>query len=299
MFEDTNSDSDSGMEESKVTCCDLQVYDCNQEAAFLTTLQHLLQIDPTNPLSETIWDTVEKLVYRSTMMEQKQDAEKLLLTGKKRMEKAIEKATIENCHCTCHKDQVDGRLRREKSSSPLSSPHAGQYSTGVALPGLNSGASVPPPPPPPPPPEGPPPPPPPPPGLGGPPPPPPPPGTGGVPPPPPPGGPFKPAAPVQKLPQQQTPTPKTKMRKLQWSKIPAQKVVGTTNVWTKVGKMFNGYKVDFEKIEQLFSLNNSSAGNKSKDISHTDSGSVPEKKKKEEVSTWKIILFITRSSHII
>ena len=287
MREDTNSDSDSGMDEIKHDCsCDLQVYDCNQEAAFLTTLQHLLQIDPTSPFTETIWDTVEKLVYGSTMMEHKQDAEKMLVAGKKRLEKAIEKAAIENCHCLCHKDQVDGRLRREKSVSPLSSPHAGRHNNGVAVPGVNSGNStVTTPPPPPAFMGGPPPPPPPPPGIGGPPPPPPPvpPGPGGVPPPPPPGGPFTPAAPVQKLPQQETPTPKTKLRKLQWSKIPAQKVVGTTNVWTNVGKMFNGYKVDFEQIEQLFAVNNSASAAKLKDSPQTDSGPIPEKKKKEEV----------------
>ena len=148
--EDTESDSDSGMDESKSVngqCdCDFQVYDCNQEAAFLTTLQHLLQIDPTNSLTDTIWDTVEKLVYRCTMMEHKQDAEKMLLTGAKRLEKAIEKATLENCHCTCHKDQLDGRMRRDKAVSPLSSPHTGRHTTGV-----NSGAGAPPPPPPPPP----------------------------------------------------------------------------------------------------------------------------------------------------
>ena len=286
MREDNSSDSDSGMDEIKHDCCcDLQVYECNQEAPFLTTLQHLLQIDPASPLTETIWDTVEKLVYGSTMMEHKQDAEKMLVAGKKRLEKAIEKATIENCHCSCHKDQVDGRLRREKSISPLSSPHTGCHNNGVSLPGLNSGNSaVPAPPTPPAFMGGPPPPAPPPPGIGGPPPPPPaPPFPGGVPPPPPPGGPFTPAALVQKLPQQETPTPKTKLRKLQWSKIPAQKVVGTTNVWTNVGKMFNGYKVDFEQIEQLFAVNNSSAAAKVKDSSQTDSGPIPEKKKKEEV----------------
>ena len=72
------------------------------------------------------------------------------------------------------------------------------------------------------------------------------------------------------------------MRKLQWSKIPAQKVVGTTNVWTNVGKMFNGYKVDFQQIEELFAVENTVAA-KAKDSSQTETHPPPEKKKKEEV----------------
>ncbi len=273
--------------------------DSNQEAPFLTILQHLLQIDPSGKLTDTIWETVEKLVYRATMMEHKQDAEKLLLSGTKRLEKALEKA---GCSCSCHKGEESstGRLRREKSQSPLGSPLASRHVTnGVGLPGLAETAPPAPPPPPPPPggsipapppfptggiPPAPPiggaPPPPAPPPIGGAPPPPPPPGGA---PPPPPGAPNKPTVPLQKLPQQQTPTPKAKMRKLQWNKIPTQKVVGKSNVWTQVGKMFNGYKVDFEQIEELFAVNNTPQVKPKDSPDGSTPGLTAEKKKKEEV----------------
>merc|ERR1719347_993406 len=117
-------------------------------------------------------------------------------------------------------------------------------------------------PPPPPPPGGGAPPPPPPPGMGGPPPPPPPggprpPGMG--PPPPPPGGmlgpPKPPAAPEMKLPQLETPKPKSKMKTFNWNKLPVNKIFGKNNIWTKVAKTFEKEKaapIDFRDMEQLF-----------------------------------------------
>ncbi|CAL1261437.1 unnamed protein product [Larinioides sclopetarius] len=120
---------------------------------------------------------------------------------------------------------------------------------------------------PPPPPPAAPPPPPPPPGGGGPPPPPPPPPPpvlGGPPPPPPPPGlpravsakTLTPAAevPEVKLPQQATPKPKNKMKSLNWTKIPSNKVVGRTNLWSLIAKAHDGSpnNLDFETMEGLF-----------------------------------------------
>ena len=266
----------------------LQVTDTPQEVSFLTTLQHLLQIEPTDPMSDVIWESIEKLVCSATLLEKKQESEKLLLSGAKRVEKAVQQATEDRCKCSCHKGE-DGRPRRVDSMSPLSptSP-TGRSRTGVALPGMSPGGGgegppgPPPPPPPPLPPGGPPPPPPPPPPpgpFGGPPPPPPPPGGG---PPPPPGTLSMPTQNIR-LPQQQTPKPKAKMRKLQWNKIPVNRVVGKKNAWTAVGKMFNGYQVDFDEIEQLFSVHTPQVARADKEDT-PDSGSVPEKKKKDEVS---------------
>lgn len=42
------------------------------------------------------------------------------------------------------------------------------------------------------------------------------------------------------------------MRKLQWQKISANAVYGKNNVWTKVGGVANGCRVDFDALEELF-----------------------------------------------
>lgn len=71
------------------------------------------------------------------------------------------------------------------------------------------------------------------------------------------------------------------MRTLQWQKIPANKIVlGKPNMWRMVGNYFNGYKVDFDSMDELFALNNPSA-----DADKNKSGAATlEKKKKSESS---------------
>ncbi|XP_041463553.1 formin-J-like isoform X1 [Lytechinus variegatus] len=114
------------------------------------------------------------------------------------------------------------------------------------------------------------PPPPPPPGMGGapPPPPPPPPGSGGgVPPPPPPPGPGGPPPPpgppgmpgVPSMPSMPSSSaipnvkPKSRMRTLNWVKLPPRKVMHADNsIWSKVNKIENGFNADWEAIEELF-----------------------------------------------
>ncbi|KAK2170529.1 hypothetical protein LSH36_2g04042 [Paralvinella palmiformis] len=298
----------------------VQVCDTNHEVPFLAILQHLLRIDTADPLSDIIWDTVEKLVYRASLLESRQDRDKIVVSGQKRLEKAVSgtdrSALPRACHCTCHQndnddDLVSKKMRmssvsqlspgRQKNGiqivmAPSSAHHNAKVapSTPSAPPQTSCGDCVqapqpPPPPPPPPPPL---------PGMsGGAPPPPPPPlfnqGTpspggfiNGIPPPPPPGGASFRAPEGPKLPQQQTPIPKTRMRKLQWSKIPSNHVLGKNNVWTQVGKMFSDkdkYQFNFEQMEELFSVGEPDSA-KMKDFHQEDSTLNDRKKKSDEIN---------------
>jgi len=51
-----------------------------QEAPFLAILQHLLRIEPKEPISDLMWDTAERLVHRAVLIESQEDAHKLLNT---------------------------------------------------------------------------------------------------------------------------------------------------------------------------------------------------------------------------
>ena len=54
------------------------VMETPQEIPFLSILQHLLRIDPKEPVSDLIWDTAERLVHRATLLENKDDSHRLL-----------------------------------------------------------------------------------------------------------------------------------------------------------------------------------------------------------------------------
>lgn len=56
----------------------LQVVDTPQDLMFLSILQHLLRIDPKEAISDIIWDTAERLVHRSSLMEDADDSARLL-----------------------------------------------------------------------------------------------------------------------------------------------------------------------------------------------------------------------------
>ncbi|XP_045205613.2 formin-J-like isoform X2 [Mercenaria mercenaria] len=244
-----------------------QVENTPQEIHFLTVLQHLLKIDTSEKTADVIWDTVESLISKATVIESVEDSKKLLQSFSKKLDN--------KCTCSCHTEGDRHRLTSPRRSSGVQD--GGEQVTRMTSP-PSAPAGGPPPPPPPPPGGGvPPPAPPPPPGIGAPPPPPPPPGVG-APPPPPPGGGFF-SKPQKKLPQQNTPKPKSKMRTLQWQKIPVNKVMGKNNIWTMTGQMFNGYvaKMDYEQIEDLFGVNKTKTN--SQDV--TDGSSSIEKKKKE------------------
>ncbi|KAK3599935.1 hypothetical protein CHS0354_012578 [Potamilus streckersoni] len=256
-----------------------QISDTPQEIHFLTVLQHLLKIDTADSNSETIWNVVENVVSKATLIESVDDANKLVLSFNKRLDKANDV----KCTCSCHKEDGDkthviSPRRKHSTGMPDSFPTNTDSFQSITPSGSSIAplqSSVPPPPRPPAPPA---------PGLAPPPPlplggaPPPPPAPGGPPPPPPFGS--LPSLQQIRLPQQTTPKPKTKMRTLQWQKIPVNKVVGKSNVWTMGGKIFNGYvsKMDYETIEELFSVNQ---GNSVDSKLHNGSASLTEKKKKD------------------
>ena len=50
------------------------------------------------------------------------------------------------------------------------------------------------------------------------------------------------------------PKPRSKMRTLQWAKIPATNVLGKDNLWSYVGKMDGKFTVDYNKMDELFSV---------------------------------------------
>lgn len=56
----------------------LQIADTPQEIPFLSILQHLLRLDPKDAASDLAWDTAETLVHRATLLENREDATKLL-----------------------------------------------------------------------------------------------------------------------------------------------------------------------------------------------------------------------------
>ncbi|XP_063414448.1 formin-J-like isoform X2 [Mytilus trossulus] len=253
-----------------------QITDTTQEI-FLTTLQHMLKIDPSDENSMLIWQTVETLVSRATLIENNDDSQKLLKSFMRQREKSTSDG---KCTCACH----DGRTRVMSPKRNTDNSHPGTIDSSNKAP-----APPPPPPPPPPPGMGAPPPPPPPPGM-----PPPPPMAPGMPPPPPVPGLARPS-PVQKLPQQNIPKSTTKLRTLQWQKISATKVLsGKPNIWNTAGKLFNGYvsKFDFGTIDELFSVN--SNPDSSTDIAAGTNSAEKKRKESSEIN----LLEGKRSLHI-
>ncbi|KAL9692411.1 hypothetical protein quinque_000145 [Culex quinquefasciatus] len=218
-----------------------QVAGTPQEIPFLSILQHLLQIDPKEPISDIVWDTAETLVHRATLLEDKEASVRLLRSP------SIQKFACPHC-----RSDITSPTRRQSVGAPLTPGPAAtgsSHTTATTIPA----APAPPPPPPPP-------------NLAPPPPPPPP----CAPPPPPPlmaggpaasrgGGPPVPPAPpapnllsvkanelarpktpeapvevIKPLPQQETPVPRAKMKTINWNKIPHQKVFGKPNIWSIV-----------------------------------------------------------------
>ncbi|XP_035228652.1 uncharacterized protein LOC118200800 [Stegodyphus dumicola] len=71
-----------------------QIAETPQEIPFLSILQHLLRTDLSQPLSEVVWETAETLVHRATLLESKQEADRLL--------RASNLGGLMRCHCSCH-----------------------------------------------------------------------------------------------------------------------------------------------------------------------------------------------------
>ncbi|XP_018014866.1 uncharacterized protein LOC108671794 isoform X3 [Hyalella azteca] len=255
-----------------------QVVETPQEGPFLNVLQHLLRIDPRDRISDVMWSTAERLMHRVTLLDDAQDTARLLRAPSSRNLAPNKSGSSGRCLCSCHRETTPVANSPTSAGSPplTGGPPPPPPPPGGNIPPPPGGAPPPPPlpggapPPPRPPGSGPPPPPPP----GGAPPPPPPPG--GVPPPPPFGGPPPPppgspalglkrtaappapAAPDVRLPQMDTPKPRSKMKTFNWNKIPNSKVVGNNNVWTKLAvrheKLSPTSTLDWEELEGLFCL---------------------------------------------
>lgn len=57
------------------------------------------------------------------------------------------------------------------------------------------------------------------------------------------------------LPQQETPVPKTKMKTINWNKIPSNKLMGKNNIWTMVADSHQNSpmaEMDWTEMEGLF-----------------------------------------------
>ncbi|XP_076657126.1 FH2 domain-containing protein formin 3 [Halictus rubicundus] len=241
-----------------------QIADTPQEIPFLSVLQHLLRLDPKDPASDLAWDTAETLVHRATLLENREDATKLL--------RSPSLQTNLCCHCRGN-EQSCGTSR--KASLPASNSTSNPATVTVT----NTSSSSPLPPLPP---------------L----PPPPPPldpsvapnsssqGRFFTPPPPPPfltanatqadvsmepPPPLPPplhVSPVARaptpeppnnharlLPQQEIPTPKAKMKTINWNKIPNHKVIGKRNIWSLVADEHQNSPmadIDWAEMEGLF-----------------------------------------------
>ncbi|CAG7729172.1 unnamed protein product, partial [Allacma fusca] len=251
-----------------------QISDTPQEVPFLSILQHLLRIDPKEPISDMIWDSAERLVHRATLLESRDDALRLLKapSHSKSMHKLKGSSGGDRCTCVCHKSDRKGSLSLNLVDMPdINSP------SNVSSP---TNGIVPPPPPPPP-------------------------GSApGVPPPPAPGMPLPPPPPpssanstgknsalgennngksgqdkqLPKLPQQSIPMPKYKMRTVNWNKIPSGQILSgdPTNIWATFAKSQSKTKVsmDWAALEGLFCLQNEK-GNLATSNNVSNSGSSP------------------------
>jgi hypothetical protein len=268
------------------------------ETPFLHLLQHLLRIEyNNNDLSTTIWDSAETLVHRATtLIECKEDAEKLLRLHQKRRGScdalgngpvgnglAITQTTNHKINSNSHESNTNKSSQIPNCAPPAPPPPPPLPSPQRSFAKQTISTTISPPPPPP---------------L-------PPPTMASICAPPPP--PIPPhmsnngsshsqannllppplfstpeiakskcspvnscnGSPVlsRKLPQQEIPKPKAKMKSINWCKIPSQKVVSTVrpNIWSIVATQHESdisANVDFNELEDLFCQpSNSSAPN--------------------------------------
>ncbi|CAG9765183.1 unnamed protein product [Ceutorhynchus assimilis] len=201
-----------------------KVADTSHAAPFLSILQSLLSIDPDDPLSDIIWENLEKLVQKAIVLDKHEDIPKLARLNSRT-----------KLNCTCQQSNSN----RRQSGVALNTPYG-----PLSPPPPNSSSAPPPPPfpqaiPPPPPPIAPP----------------------HIPPPPPPNQAMRKNLPPDKepiielLPQQEIPAPKSKMKTVNWNKIPSNKVVGTNNIWTQVAHRHQNSPladIDWSEMEGLF-----------------------------------------------
>lgn len=207
-------------------------------------MQHLLRIDSKDAVSDIVWDTAETLVHRATLLEKREDQARLLRSP------SVQKFSCPHC-------------LGSPNSRKLSLPPPTNASIILNTQQTTCGAPPPPPAPPAPPPL--------------------PPSSTAPPPPPmfqnknhPPAPPAPPApnnllhAPDQvtrpktpettsdmfkPLPQQEIPTPRSKMKTINWNKIPPNKVVGKNNIWAIVADSHQNSPMadlNWDEMEGLF-----------------------------------------------
>ncbi|XP_050511018.1 formin-J isoform X1 [Diabrotica virgifera virgifera] len=240
-----------------------QVAETPQEIPFLSILQHLLRIDTKEPISDIIWDTAERLVHRATLLENREDSARLL--------RAPSTQSKFFCHC---QHRIESPSRKQSLSTPLS-PTPPSIIGPPPPPPL--GPALPPPPPPPP----------------------------IIPPPPciPPPIPAPPPhqlktktpaasqtetdAVIEKLPQQEIPAPKTKMKTINWNKIPNNKVVGKKNIWTQVAYSHQHSPMadmDWSEMEGLFCQQAPPSAHSSPKLGHRDSSDNLERRMRKDTT---------------
>ncbi|KAJ8985106.1 hypothetical protein NQ317_019792 [Molorchus minor] len=255
-----------------------QVAETPQEIPFLSILQHLLRIDSKEPISDIIWDTAERLVHRATLLENRDDATRIL--------RAPSTQTKLFCHC---QHRIESSPSRKQSLSTPLSPTPGPP------PPPPLGPALPPPPPPPP-------------SIPSPPcvPPPIP-----APPPPhqraraPPVPHVEPEPVIEKLPQQEIPAPKTKMKTINWNKIPNNKVIGKNNIWTQVAYSHQHSPMadmDWSEMEGLFCQQAPPSAHSSPKLGNRDSSDNTERRMRKDTTEFRcsnedIIQLIRNGEH--
>lgn len=91
-----------------------QVAETPQEIPFLSILQHLLRIDPKEAVSDIIWDTAERLVHRATLLENRDDAARLLRAP------SVQSKLF--CHCQHRSESNPSSRKQSLNAMPLSPP---------------------------------------------------------------------------------------------------------------------------------------------------------------------------------
>lgn len=224
--------------------------DTPQEISFLNLLQHLLRIDSKEAISDTIWNTAETLIHRAALIENIEDSERLLRTPN------LQKLTCPHCKFDISSPR---KLSLPHNNLPIALPSLQGFQSGSLpsqpIPIENVAVCNAPPPPPPPPalsshknvsqnipippvfpsatnnknqatqrsnraqsPE-------------------------------------TQAKPLKPLPQQEIPTPRAKMKTINWNKITANKVIGKNNIWSEVANNHQNNpmaELNWDEMEGLF-----------------------------------------------
>lgn len=101
--------------------------------------------------------------------------------------------------------------------------------------------------------------------------------------------------PEKLLPQQETPVPKSKMKTINWNKIPMNKVVGKHNIWTIVATSHQDSPMtdlDWGEMEGLFCQQaTNTQGSPKLGAAGRDGVDTPERKQRKENSEVSIFFF--------